>query len=57
VPHSKVEIAEHCGYKNSKSFTLRYLKPLIETGQLRMTLPDKPNSRNQKYVTIDSAEE
>lgn len=56
-PHSKAEIAEHCGYKNTKGFTLRYLKPLLERGQLRMTRPDKPNSRNQKYVTVDPAME
>ena len=25
-PHSKAEIAKHCGYKNTKSFTLKYLR-------------------------------
>ena len=36
------------------SFTGQYLKPLLESGQLRMTIPDKPNSRNQKYVAVKS---
>lgn len=49
-PKTKKEIAEHYGYKDAKSFSARYLKPLLESGQLKMTLPDKPNSKNQKYM-------
>lgn len=54
TPHSKAEIAEHCGYKNTKNFTNRYLRPLLDTGSLKMTLPDKPKSKNQKYITVHS---
>lgn len=50
-PHSKAEIAKHCGYKNTKSFTLKYIRPLLDNQTLKMTIPDKPNSRNQKYIT------
>ena len=50
VPRSKAEIAEHCGYKNTKSFTKNYLRPLLDSGLLQMTIPEKPNSRNQKYI-------
>lgn len=49
-PRSKKEIADYGGDKNAKSFAARYLKPLLESGQLQMTLPDKPNSSKQKYV-------
>ena len=52
VPHSKAEIAEHCGYKNTKSFTKRYLRPLLDKGQLQMTIPDKPRSQHQEYMTV-----
>ena len=54
IPHSKAEIAEHCGYKNTKNFTQKYLRPLLDSGVLKMTIPDKPRSRNQKYITVHS---
>lgn len=38
------------GYKDAKSMAKNHLKPLIQAGKLVMTIPDKPNSRNQKYV-------
>lgn len=54
--HSKAEIASHCGFKDVKHFTAHYLKPLLESGLLQMTIPDKPNSRNQKYITVDTGQ-
>ena len=51
-PLSKAEIEEHCGYKNTKNFTQKYLRPLLDSGMLKMTLPDKPKSKNQKYIAI-----
>jgi hypothetical protein len=32
-----------------KSFRERYLKPALADGLIEMTIPDKPNSRLQKY--------
>lgn len=29
-----------------------YIKPLINSGKLEMTISNKPTSKNQKYVTI-----
>lgn len=49
APRSRAQIAEHCGYQNSKHFSNTYLKPLIATGKLIMTIPDKPKSKNQRY--------
>ena len=39
------------GIEGRKAFNNNYLKPLLEQGKLEMTIPDKPNSRLQKYVT------
>ena len=46
-----LEIADFLGYKDKKTVR-RYLSPLIEQGRIARTIPDKPNSRLQKYVTI-----
>jgi len=35
--------------KARKSFRERYLKPAQEAGLIHMTIPDKPNSRLQRY--------
>ena len=35
--------------KDRKHFANAYLKPALAAGQIKMTLPDKPNSRLQKY--------
>jgi ATP-dependent DNA helicase RecG len=52
VPRSRTEIQSHLGLKNKKHFIDAYLTPLIESNRLAMTIPDKPNSQNQKYVAI-----
>ncbi len=36
-----------------KSFHERYLKPALADGLIEMTIPDKPNSRLQKYRLTD----
>ena len=51
---SKQEICSFIGYRNFTYFTRKYLNPLLASGQLKMTIPDKPNSRKQKYITVHS---
>lgn len=51
-PKSIKEIIEFFGYKDRRSFNLRYIKPLLDEGKLKMTIPEKPRSRNQKYITV-----
>lgn len=45
------EIMEYLHYKDKKTMR-KYLKPLLEEGRLAMTIPDKPNSSKQKYISI-----
>ena len=37
------------GLRDRKSFQARYLKPALASGLIKMTIPDKPTSRMQKY--------
>lgn len=56
-PRSKAEIANHCGFKDTKYFTAHYLKPLLENGQLQMTIPGKPNSSKQRYIAVGAVQD
>ncbi len=41
---------EHLGLTNRSYFIKGYITPLDKSGKLRMTIPDKPRCRNQKYI-------
>lgn len=45
------EIQEYIGIKNQRYFMKSILKPLIEKGNISMTIPDKPRSSKQMYIT------
>jgi Fic family protein len=49
-PKTREEIQSFVGITHREHFRAKILKPLLESGKLKMTIPDKPNSRNQKYV-------
>lgn len=44
-----IEIMDLLGWHDRTKFRNKYITPLIETGILEMTIPEKPNSRLQKY--------
>lgn len=37
-------------YKGELKF-LKYLTPMLKNGVLKMTIPEKPSSKNQKYFS------
>lgn len=50
VPYTSNAIMEALGLKSKEALRKNYIKPAIELGLIRMTLPDKPNSKNQRYI-------
>lgn len=46
---SRDELQTALGLQDRKSFSERYLKPALNAGLIEMTIPEKPNSRLQKY--------
>ncbi|MDR0863013.1 MAG: putative DNA binding domain-containing protein [Oscillospiraceae bacterium] len=50
-PRSRAEISQHLGLSQYYAMKM-VVAPLLESGELRMTIPDKPKSRNQKYYSV-----
>ena len=50
---SREALQSALGLSDRKSFRERYLKPALNNGLVEMTIPDKPNSRLQKYRLTD----
>ena len=46
---SRAALQAALGLSDRKSFRERYLQPALADGLIAMTIPDKPNSRLQKY--------
>ena len=50
IPYTGNALMEKLGLKAKEGFRRNYIHPAIEMNLIRMTIPDKPNSRNQRYV-------
>ena len=50
VPYTSNTLMDKLGLKSKEGFRRNYLRPAIDMNLIRMTIPDKPNSRNQRYV-------
>ena len=52
TPWNRQEIADYLGIKTVFYVMKHYVEPLLQSGQLAMTIPEKPKSRNQRYVAV-----
>ena len=52
IPYSANELLELLNVKTKETLRGSYLNPALENGLIKMTLPDKPNSKNQRYVKL-----
>lgn len=46
---SIAEMLSYMSYSDRTKFRKKYIYPLLDAEIIQMTIPDKPNSRNQKY--------
>ena len=53
TPRTRIEIIEYLGIASGRYALKRYLEPLVKAGAILMTIPDKPGSRKQQYVTAE----
>ena len=49
IPLSANEIMRRLDIKSKETLRANYLNPALENGLVKMTIPDKPSSKNQKY--------
>ena len=47
--HNIYDLMSKMNLKSRYKFSLNYIQPALKLGLIEMTIPDKPNSRLQKY--------
>ena len=52
TPKSLKELLQLFQQSNRGRYKRMYIDALIEYGLVKMTIPEKPNSRNQKYIQV-----
>lgn len=50
IPYSANDLMGQLEIKSKETLRGTYLNPAIENGLISMTIPDKPNSKNQRYI-------
>ena len=55
-PCTRSELQQAAGLKDREHFRQAYLEPLLATGWLEMTIPDKPRSSKQRYRATETGQ-
>lgn len=50
VPYTSTVLMEKLGLKSKETFRKNYMNPAMELQLVQMTIPEKPKSRNQRYI-------
>lgn len=50
VPYTSSAIMKLLGIKSKETFRKHYMDPTLKNNLVKMTIPDKPTSRNQRYI-------
>ncbi len=51
TPRTRKEIAEYIGLNSVTYAIKKYVQPLIDSGHIKLTVPEAPSSPNQKYYS------
>lgn len=53
-PRSRIELERLFEGRMTVAYVMsKYIHPMVKAGRLRLTVPDKPKSKNQRYVRAD----
>jgi len=52
TPYTAKALMQKLGLKSKETFRRNYLHPAEELNLIQMTIPDKPSSRNQRYMRV-----
>ena len=52
IPYTRQALMEKLELKSNEDFRRNYLHPAIELNLVRITIPKKTNSRNQRYIKV-----
>ena len=50
VPYTLLSLMDLLGLKSKETIRRHYIHPALELNLIQMTIPDKPQSRNQRYI-------
>jgi len=52
TPYTGTALMEKLGLKSREGFRRTYLRPALDMNLIQMTIPEKPNSKNQRYKKV-----